>query len=131
MEELYNNNDSTMERTWLIIKDNHEQEGGMQEALDDNMSNDLRTPAGRIRKDNEQQDETMKRKEELADPNMTVDDKMSYDPCTSAVTVRKDSKQSDMSMNRKDGSVEDNMIFDHKMGNDPYTPAITVRKDGK
>ena len=69
----------------------------------------------------------MKRKEELADPNMTVDDEMSYDPRTSAVTVSKDSKQSDMSMNRKDGSVEDNMIFDDKMGDDPYTPAITNR----
>ena len=30
MKELYNNNDSIVERTWLIIKDNHEQEGGMQ-----------------------------------------------------------------------------------------------------
>ena len=58
----------------------------------DNVSNDLRTPAGRIRKDNEQQDKTIKRKKELADPNMTVDDKMSYDPCTSAVTVSKDSE---------------------------------------
>ena len=31
-----------------------------KEALEDNMNNDLRTPAGRIRKDNEQQDETAK-----------------------------------------------------------------------
>ena len=30
-----------------------------KEALDDNMSNDLRTPAGRIRKNDEQPDETI------------------------------------------------------------------------
>ena len=30
VKELYNNNDSIMERTWSIIKDNHEQEGEMQ-----------------------------------------------------------------------------------------------------
>ena len=30
VKELYNNNDSIMERTWLIIKDNNGQEGGMQ-----------------------------------------------------------------------------------------------------
>ena len=30
VKELYNNNDSIVERTWLIIKDNNEQEGGMQ-----------------------------------------------------------------------------------------------------
>ena len=71
-----------------------------KEVTGNNVSSNIRTPAGRIRKDNEQQNETIKRKKELADPIMTVDDKMSYDPRNSAVTIRTDSKQPDMSMNR-------------------------------
>ena len=61
-----------------------------KEVLDDNISNDPRTPAGGIRKDDGQPDETINRKEELVDDNMIVDDKMGYDPCTPVVTVRKD-----------------------------------------
>ena len=55
-----------------------------EETLDDDMSNDLRIPAGRFRRYNKQRDENLKRKEEVNDPNITVDDKTSYEPCNSA-----------------------------------------------
>ena len=61
-----------------------------KEALDDNMRNDLRTPAGRIEKNDGQPDETSIRKKELANANTTIDDNMSNDFCTPALTVRID-----------------------------------------
>ena len=62
-----------------------------KEVTGNNVSSNIRTPAGRIRKDNEQQDEPNKQKEEIADPNMTVEDEKSYDCCNSAIIVSKDS----------------------------------------
>ena len=62
-----------------------------KEVTSNNVSSNIHTPAGRIRKDNEQQDEPNKQKEEIADPNMTVEDEKSYDCCNSAIIVSKDS----------------------------------------
>ena len=57
------------------------------------MRNELRTPTNRIEKDDGQSDETMIRRKQLANANMTFDNDISNDSCTPALTVRMDEIQ--------------------------------------
>ena len=66
-----------------------------EKATSDNMSNDPRIAANTIRKDGEQPDKTINRKDGSVDDNMISDDKMSYDPCTPADAIKKDRKQTE------------------------------------
>ena len=90
--------------------------------LDDNMSNDPRTPADTIRKDGKQPDKVIDRK------NGVGDDNMSNGPRTPANAIRKDGQQTERAINRKDGLVDDNIISDDKRSYDPCTHANAIKK---
>ena len=82
-----------------------------RKATNDNMSDDLHTPAGReadVKRDN-----TMSQEMGPADPDITVNDKMSDAHYTSIAENCKDKDQPDSSMGQKIGPIGDSKGPDH------------------